>query len=76
MKRPNSLTLSLADAAELLGVGVSTVYEMKDAALAEGGNGELVPGAKLFKVSRSWRVSRQAVERFCRGEVPEGGAPL
>ncbi len=71
--RPNSQTLSLAEAAEILGFSYRTAYRMKDEAVAASDDPRscwLLPGVRAFKVSRCWRVSRFQLERFVRGEMP------
>lgn len=57
-----SQTLTLAEAAEELGIHKRTAYDLaRD-------KGYLVPGVRVFKVASLWKVSRPQLERFLNGE--------
>lgn len=59
-------TVSLAEAARVLGIGTSTAYRLAEA-------GELAPGIPVRRIGGTRKVLRADLERWAAGELPATG---
>lgn len=66
---PAARTLKLREAAELLGCATSTLTKRRVGLFVELGGGQRL---RLLQIGRTFRVSREELERFLAGEVGEG----
>ena len=66
-----SQTISVAEAAEILGIAPRTAYDISKRQEVKPDLRELVPGVPVFKIGGRWRVSRRHLEAFLENPVEQ-----